>query len=425
MAQEKANKRNNKDNTQNSTSTIPQLVDTPQVSRNMADADLATRPLTEDHGTNRTPTESQRKTKISIPRKKTDGPNHDESLESNTAGDPKPFPQAPRLKGPVGVDFGTSRIVVASGMDGIRTESQLNAFYTVPYSRFTERVLTRHDITFEKRNDNLTVYGNDAQLFANMCHADLLRPMQLGVINPQEVSAYELIQKVASLVVHKPEEVGQTLWFSIPAKPVDSHLDPIYHEAVMMRHLASLGYDVSSINEAFAVILSELEDTDFTGVGISCGGGMCNVCFSYMSIPIFSFSIARGGDFIDEGVAQTCSNSRNTVRNFKENSFQLNRDPKGTMEQALHVYYNNLIRYLVQHLQEQFARTDKLPNTNDPIVIVLAGGTAKLKGFLDNFRLVLDDMGGLPFRIKEVRLASDLMAVTARGARVAAEENLL
>ena len=33
-------------------------------------------------------------------------------------------------------------------------------------------------------------------------------------------------------------------------------------------------------------------------------GGLCNVCLAYLSVPVFSFSIPKGGDFIDSSVAE-------------------------------------------------------------------------------------------------------------------------
>ncbi|MEA1933427.1 MAG: hypothetical protein U9N60_03205 [Thermodesulfobacteriota bacterium] len=35
-----------------------------------------------------------------------------------------------------------------------------------------------------------------------------------------------------------------------------------------------------SINEGLATVMSELAHDNFTGIGISMGGGMCNVCLS-------------------------------------------------------------------------------------------------------------------------------------------------
>ena len=47
------------------------------------------------------------------------------------------------------------------------------------------------------------------------------------------------------------------------------------------------------------VALAELADDGFTGIGVSCGGGMFNVCVAYKTIPAITFSVARGGDWID------------------------------------------------------------------------------------------------------------------------------
>ena len=64
-----------------------------------------------------------------------------------------------------------------------------------------------------------------------------------------------------------------------------------------------MGYQVKSINEGLAVIYSELESTNYTGIGISCGGGLCNVCVAYLSVPVMSFSIPKAGDYIDNSAA--------------------------------------------------------------------------------------------------------------------------
>ena len=63
--------------------------------------------------------------------------------------------------------------------------------------------------------------------------------------------------------------------------------------------LDELGYEATSINEGLAVVYGELEDSNYTGIGISCGGGLCNVCLAYLSVPVLSFSIPKAGDYID------------------------------------------------------------------------------------------------------------------------------
>ncbi len=45
-----------------------------------------------------------------------------------------------------------------------------------------------------------------------------------------------------------------------------------------------------------------MEGSNYTGIGISCGGGLCNVCLAYLSVPVVSFSVPKAGDFIDSRV---------------------------------------------------------------------------------------------------------------------------
>jgi hypothetical protein len=54
-----------------------------------------------------------------------------------------------------------------------------------------------------------------------------------------------------------------------------------------------------------------------------------------------------------------------------------------------------------------------------PIPIVLSGGTASPKGFVDRFKKALNG-ADLPLKVSDVRLASDPFTATARGCAIAA-----
>jgi actin-related protein len=62
---------------------------------------------------------------------------------------------------------------------------------------------------------------------------------------------------------------------------------------------------------------------------------------------------------------------------------------------------------------------EKLPRTERPLTIVLAGGSAKPKGFKDLFERSLKSRA-MPIEIAEVRMARDPLTATARGALIAA-----
>ena len=321
---------------------------------------------------------------------------------------------------PVGVDIGTSKIVFALEDKGqMEFSSQRNAFFAVDYSKFTEGILKQNRISHHKIGESLIVYGDGAEIFANMLNAETRRPMRHGLLNPKEGNAIEIIKAILDDLVIAPGAPASQLFFSIPGVPRDAATDIIYHEAILKRHLAAKGYTTKSINEGLAVVFSELEAENFTGFGISAGGGMCNVCLAYLSVPLISFSLNKGGDYIDDAVASVTSEVNTRVKSIKETNLDLTAQPTDDVEDALHIYYDDLIRTLVRALKESVSGKSKLLKIDKPVPMVLSGGTVKPNGFKERFEAVLREVH-LPIKISEVRIAQDPLNATAKGALIAA-----
>jgi hypothetical protein len=323
---------------------------------------------------------------------------------------------------PAGIDVGTSKIVAArrkgKGKD-IETAAQLNAFIPVPYSKFTETILGQNDISYYREGDELVIYGTATEKFANMFNANVRRPMSDGLLNPKEKWAMPVLETIIQGLIPKARAQGEVLSFSVPAATEGKEAELTYHEATLRRYFESLGYKAVAINEGLAVIFSELEDNNFTGIGISCGGGMCNGTLAFLSIPSIMFSITKGGDYIDRAVGAVVNEHDTRVKVIKEEGLDLSRAPKDKFEKALHIYYEDLVDSLVEALRQSVSRAEKLPRTDRALPIVLSGGTAKPKGFKDLFEKALKGRP-LPVEISGVRMASDPLTATARGALVAA-----
>jgi hypothetical protein len=187
--------------------------------------------------------------------------------------------------------------------------------------------------------------------------------------------------------------------------------------------LSKLGYDAHSISEGLAVVYGELENSNYTGIGVSCGGGLCNVCLAYLSVPVFSFSIPKAGDFIDTMASQARGEPATRIRTIKEESFHFNGHFTNKIHQSLSNAYEDMIQALVAALKDQFASVQNMPKLNRPIPLVLSGGSAVPPGFRDRFEKSLREVE-LPVAISEVRLATNPMVSTARGALVAALSEL-
>lgn len=324
------------------------------------------------------------------------------------------------LEGPVGVDVGTSRIV-AYHKEGLRflKNTQLNAFFSVPFSNLTQGMLEQNQLQYERKKGKLLIMGNGAESFANITNGEVGRPMASGVMNPTEDNGPTVIERMVNNMIRKPENLGERLCFSIPGPQRGKNVNLVFHETMLKNFFVSMGYMARGVNEAFLVVLSELQKDNYTGIGISCGAGLCNVCLSYMSVPVLTFSLPKAGDYIDSSAAAAVGAQTNRVRVIKEESLNLIDEPKNRVERALQIYYEDVIMNLIQNLKEAMEESEHLPKIDKPMPIVLSGGTAMPDGFRDKFDNILRE-SEFPIEISDVRLAEEPMYATAKGAYLAA-----
>jgi len=329
------------------------------------------------------------------------------------------------LKGQIqkgkGVDIGTMFVKCAHKEgDEIVFRSQRNAFFDVEHTDFTKKILDNSKVKYIIKGDDLYVVGDEALQFANMFNKDTRRPLSKGVISPTEKEALPIIELLIKSVVGEPAHKGEIVYFSVPGEPLDADFNVLYHIKMVEGFLKTLGYAPKPINEAHAIILSELAEEDFTGIGLSFGGGMVNVCLSFMSVPIFKFSVAKSGDWIDQQVAMAVDETASRVSVIKEASLDLSKEGDlSKIESALSIYYNHLIEYVIENIKQEFAKARRLPKIPNPISIILSGGTSLPKGFSGRFKQILDRLK-LPIPVGSVRMASQPLRSVAKGALIAA-----
>lgn len=321
---------------------------------------------------------------------------------------------------PLGLDVGTSRIVLARSVDKkYQYESQLNAFITLPYSKLAENLLVRESIFHEVSGDEIVVAGNDAQKFAEVFHVETRRPMARGVLNPQEPHSLRVMRRLITHLVGRANPEGRKICFSVPA-PVNAAEESIaYHEASVRQILVELGYDARPIEEGLAVVFGEMGGSNYTGIGISCGSGLCNVCLAVLSVPVIHFSVAKAGDFIDSQAASVTGELATRMRVMKEHGFKLNGMSGDRVQNALTVYYDDMIHTLANALRTTISSTQKLPKLDHSVPVVLSGGTTMPRGFVERFAQALKAKD-FPIQLSEIRVSDDPLNSTARGALMAA-----
>jgi len=329
-----------------------------------------------------------------------------------------------------GLDVGTSFIVLAeeSAKGKVVYKDFRDAFYVIkPTTPIATKMIEKGlaGKTFVKDADgSFIILGKDAIEKAIERNDSAKRPMFKGVVSSKEKDARRILTYILKEVAGAPNEKQEKLVFCVPAQPIDQEdedFDVGYHEDVIVKLLTEVGYSARAINEAEALCYSELEKDDYTGVCLSWGAGMVNVCVMLNGEPVVTFSTTKSGDWVDRMAAVATGESDSIVQAEKENGdFEVGKPNDNQVLAAVAAYYDRLIDYTTKQLASSMDGHKALPKFKDPLPIVVAGGTSKAKGFVDLFAKKLEE-NGFPLPVKEVRHAADPLHAVARGCLIAAQ----
>lgn len=319
-----------------------------------------------------------------------------------------------------GLDVGTANFLSAmqDAEGNLTVKSQRNAFIDIDSDDFTRNMLTRLNVQYVVLGNKMVVIGDPAFELANIFNRETRRPMKDGLISPKEVDALPIMKLLIENLIGPPVVPKEVCYFSVPAEPIDAEMNVIYHKGIFEGMLRKIGYHPKSILEGHAVVFSELAEDDFTGIGISCGGGMFNICVAYKAIPALAFSTSRAGDWIDKNVANVLGIKASRATAIKERGIDL-RNPKNREEEAVEIYYRNLINYTLTNIKERFESSEGMPSFPDAIEIVTSGGTSMVGGFVEVFQDEFEKIQ-FPIDVKNIRRAEDPLSTCAKGCLVAA-----
>jgi intein/homing endonuclease len=182
----------------------------------------------------------------------------------------------PTLERVIACDCGTMNLVLAEQKgDKAEFSTIRNMFLELEKDQITMAELS--NIDFVESDDHVYIVGTDAFNFGNIFGKQVKRPMSKGLISPNEIDGLDVLALIVEKLVGKVHN-GKCI-YCIPAPSIDTTNNIVYHEGVFKRIFTNLGYQAESMNEAMAVIYSQCQDEQFTGLAFSFGAGMVN-CLS-------------------------------------------------------------------------------------------------------------------------------------------------
>lgn len=179
-----------------------------------------------------------------------------------------------------GLDIGTAFLCSArKGDDGaIQYKKIRDAFLDLEPDQ--SEMLSLSGINFFEKDGKAIVVGEEAMKLANLLRREARRPLSKGIISPHEIDAVEILYKLIEAILGPPQVADEICYYSVPATPIDSDRDVIYHQAVFSKIISDLGYTPRPRNEAYAVVFSECKKSNFSGLTFSWGAGMVNSCLA-------------------------------------------------------------------------------------------------------------------------------------------------
>lgn len=324
----------------------------------------------------------------------------------------EPKPAAPSG---VGLDCGTMNFVSArKNGQKIEVNRVRDAFIDLPPEN--KRMLKMSGTSFVEMGGRLIVVGDQALETANFLNQDARRPMSGGVIAAGELDAQQIIALIMKKVLGAPAFAGEKCCYSVPAPALDVQgSDITYHSRVLGKVLTEIGYSPEPANEALAIVFSECAKEQFSGIGISYGSGMTNVCLALNAMSAVEFSLGRGGDWVDALSAKSVGTTAAKICAIKEGGVDITK-PDGREQEAIAFHLQSLVDYTIDRTIDALVAKKSQLHITKPIPIVVSGGTSMAKGFLEMFeaRFALKQ-GSLPVKVSGIRPAKDPMHAVAHG----------
>jgi len=325
-----------------------------------------------------------------------------------------------------GLHVGTVNLVAAAktkGMGDVVFVRERNTFLDVLADDSTRKLMRQLGLGYVSQAGNGYIVGDAALGLGRIFGKTPRRPMKNGTLSPDEPVGLFILSLLIRQLLGFPRKQGEICVYSVPADPVDSDRNYIYHRGALESALRSLGYTPRPMVESHLIVSAELKELEYTGIGVSCGAGMFNVGVVYKGVPAINFSTSRGGDWVDESVAQALGEPMEKIREIKEGGMDL-RKPEGRTQGAIAIYYRHLLQYTVETMRTKLSDAQNMPTFQKPVPIVCAGGTCQIPGFLEMFKEELEKSRGFPVKVDFIRMAREPMQSVAAGCLQAALEEM-
>lgn len=310
----------------------------------------------------------------------------------------------------IGLDLGTTefRSIRDSGGDLIARRCRAS-YLVVKDSPGHRKLLENTRAIFGTCGDDLVILGDDAIECGAMLGLPAIPLLRDGRLPNSDPVARQILALMAEAILPPATQEREVCCLTVPGGyGLDGDTQSV--DVRFLKQLASLrGYAPQLISSGLAVVLAELAESSFSGLGISLGAVNCEVGVIHCGRELARSTVeGRLADL--EEPAPT-----------RQQDSSIDVDPNTDEQQRAARERNRLqvLTAILTEAREALVSEGSIRLIHQPTVIACTGGITRSDGFANLFQQAWNQ-SGWPVRISRIQIASNPRFSVARGGLIKA-----
>lgn len=332
----------------------------------------------------------------------------------------------------IALDIGASRFrSLRTENDRAVARSSRALHAIIPDSVARRSILDRLSIPFSICDGWLLLTGDAACDYAALFQAAATPLLPEGLLPASNPPARQIIASLIERLLPNAKRPDEVCCLTIPGRGVDRPRGVDEEHEFFTRMVRLRGYRPIVMSAGLAVILAELVQESFTGIGISLGAATSEFCLALNGIEVATARIPFGGSWIDMRIAEDNEQYAwdllgnryvyiDDVSRWKESLSGSIAQPQDDREYRLTELYRHVIGMLLQEAAIAIRESPRARTMSSPLTIVCTGGMVRVPGFGTLMQQMLP-VASFPLKTQKIRVVADSEYTVARGALISAE----
>jgi len=255
------------------------------------------------------------------------------------------------------------------------------------------RLLERDAVRYVECDDQLLIVGEAALEWSRLLGIPVTPLLPDGRLSVSDPLSQDLIELILEATVPMASVLGELCCLTVPGELMPADAGP--EREFLLPLIRRRGYRAMTIGQGFAVVLAELGQSRYCGVGISLGASQCEFALAHSGREIARCTIPWGASDLPAAVAG---------------------------DEEPHEAHPLLTDFLVELLLEAGERIDQHDGfrvLSQPVSLACAGGLTAIRGFEQILQQAWR-RAAWPIRLRSIHLASDRVYTVARGCLIQA-----